>query len=89
MQEAPLQSGSIWQSSEQPSKGMVLPSSQLSAPSTMPSPQMVGVQTLGLPLHLWPISTLHVGEQPSPATVFPSSHCSGKATMPSPQRAAT
>jgi hypothetical protein len=33
--EAPLQSGSIWQSSEQPSKGMVLPSSQPSAPSTI------------------------------------------------------
>jgi hypothetical protein len=47
-----LQLGSFWQSDEQPSKGMALPSSQPSAPSTLLSPQVVWVQTLGLPLHL-------------------------------------
>ena len=63
----PVQLGSVWQSAEQPSKGTVLPSSQLSAPSIISSPHLVGVQALGLPLHLKPSSTLQVAEQPSPA----------------------
>lgn len=48
MQEPSEQSGSAWQSVEQPSNGVRLPSSQLSAPSWTSSPQVVGVQTLGL-----------------------------------------
>src|SRR5438874_2024404 len=86
--QAPLvlvQLGSLWQSAEQPSKGTVLPSSQLSAPSTILSPHLVGVQVL--PLHLKPSSTLQVAEQPSPALVLPSSQSSGGTNTPSPQRA--
>src|ERR1019366_950089 len=77
--------GSIWHSSEQPSKGRVLPSSQPSPPSILPSPQMVCLQTLGAPLHPKPGSTLQVAEQPSPLAVLPSSHCSLPVIMPSPQ----
>src|SRR5512147_1280395 len=51
VQEAPVQSGSLWQSCEQPSNGMVLPSSQPSAPSFLPSPQVVVEHLLGLPSH--------------------------------------
>src|SRR5215510_10220001 len=86
-QEAPPQSGSLRQSPEQPSNGSPLPSSQLSVPSTLPSPQVVGVQLLGLPLHFQPISTLHVAEHPSPPMAFRSSQSSGGTTTPSPQRA--
>lgn len=82
-----VQSGSDWQRDPQPSNGVVLPSSQLSAPSTMPSPQTVREQTLGLPLHLKPISTLQVDAQPSPSLKLPSSQGSGNVTVPSPQRA--
>src|SRR3954451_4830923 len=85
--EAPEQSGSPRQSSEQPSKGRALPSSQLSVPSIAPSPHFVAVQALGFPLLFQPISTFHVAEQPSPAAAFPSSHSSGSTTTPSPQRA--
>src|SRR3954452_3457528 len=87
MQAPVLQSGSFWQSAEHPSNGKPLPSSQLSAPSTFLSPHMVWLQTLGLPLHLNPISSLQVAEQPSPAFVLPSSQSSGRTTTPSPQRA--
>src|SRR5262247_334812 len=86
-QDAPAQSGSPRQSLEQPSKGRALPSSQLSVPSTTPSPHVVGVQALGLPVHFQPISTLQVAEQPSPAVAFPSSQSSGRTCTPSPQRA--
>jgi hypothetical protein len=82
---AELQFGSAWQLAEHPSNGVVLPSSQLSAPSLMPSPQVVCEHTLGEPEHLYPISYFHVGEQPSPAAVLPSSHSSEDATIPSPQ----
>src|SRR5215471_836702 len=76
--DAPAQLGSLRQSSEQPSNGRALPSSQLSVPSITPSPHFVGVQTLGAPLHLKPISTLQVAEQPSPGVAFPSSQSSGR-----------
>ena len=56
-----VQAGSFWQLAEQPSKGRALPSSQLSAPSTTLSPQVVWVHLLGLPLHLNPSSSLQVG----------------------------
>src|ERR1044071_6654004 len=46
------QSGSAWQSFEQPSNGVWLPSSHTSAPSALPSPHVVGVHVLGLPKHL-------------------------------------
>ena len=37
----PVQVGSAWQVAEQPSKGVVLPSSQPSAPSFLLSPHLV------------------------------------------------
>src|SRR5690606_30897717 len=50
------QVGSASQRSLQPSKGTLLPSSQLSAPSILPSPQTVFVHLLGEPSHLCPRS---------------------------------
>jgi hypothetical protein len=85
---AELQFGSKRQVGEQPSLGKVLPSSQASEPSTLPSPQTVGVQTLfcpELPVHLKPISSLQLAEQPSPLAVLPSSHISPAVITPSPQ----
>src|SRR6188768_3445508 len=52
VQPVPVHLGSVWQVEEQPSKGTALPSSQLSAPSFLPSPHLVGEQTLGWPSHL-------------------------------------
>ena len=83
------QFGSAWQVGEQPSLGRVLPSSQPSEPSTLPSPHTVwwqlrrvagagpaGIQLAGGRARLAPCS--------SPGT--PGSHCSmGASTMPSPQ----
>jgi hypothetical protein len=63
---------SLWQEAEQPSPGVVLPSSHCSAPSFVPLPQ--------LPLSLW-----QVAEQPSPGVVLPSSHCSAPSFVPLPQ----
>src|SRR5512132_4058476 len=61
---------------EQPSLAVVLPSSQISAPALMLSPQVV-VQTLGIvPTQVKPVCTVQVEEQPSLLTVLPSSHCS-------------
>src|SRR5215510_8748805 len=54
MHEVDLQSGSFWQSAEQPSNGSALPSSHPSAPSTFLSPQVVWLHWLGLPLHFHP-----------------------------------
>ena len=82
-----MQSGSFWQSAEQPSNGRALPSSHPSAPSTFLSPQVVCEHALGLPLHFQPSSILQVAEQPSPAVTLPSSHSSGNTPTPSPQRA--
>src|SRR5688572_3951922 len=81
------QFGSRKQMGEQPSNGMLLPSSQASAPSGSPLPQTASVHTLGEPSHFLPSSTRQRSEQPSPATSFPSSHGSVGATTPSPQRA--
>src|SRR6187402_2306078 len=83
----PLQLGSREQSAEQPSNGAVLPSSQLSVPSTTPLPHLASVHTLGDPAHLLPSSTRQPSEQPSPGATLPSSHGSLAATIPSPQRA--
>ena len=85
--EPVLQSGSFWQSAEQPSNGNALPSSHPSAPSTFLSPHVVCEHRLGLPLHFHPSSILQVAEQPSPAVRLPSSHSSGSTPTPSPQRA--
>src|SRR5262245_10210394 len=87
VQGPPLQLGSAWQVFEQPSRGMSLPSSPTSAPSFLPSPQVVGVHTLGMPSHLNPSSSLQRLEQPSPSAVLPSSQSSELATILSPQRA--
>src|SRR5690606_34837819 len=85
--DVPSQLGSRKHSAEQPSNGSVLPSSQLSAPSTMPFPHSASVHVLGSPSHFLPCSTLQRSEQPSPFSLLPSSHCSDAATNPSPQRA--
>src|SRR5690606_23000715 len=85
--DAPAQLGSFSHAGEQPSNGIVLPSSHASAPSTMPSPQTVSLHTLGSPSHFLPRSTRQRSEQPSPASPFRSSHGSELATRPSPQRA--
>jgi hypothetical protein len=85
---AELQFGSAWQVGEQPSFGIVLPSSQPSVPSTFPSPHTVWWQLGGLPLQAQPGFHLQVEEHASAmfAAWTPGSHCSiGASTMPSPQ----
>src|SRR5688500_13112386 len=85
--QAPVaQLGSERQLGPQPSNGSVLPSSQLSAPSGLPSPQVVGEQALGAPLHLKPFSMRHLASQPSPAATLVSSQPSLGSVTPSPQR---
>src|SRR5688572_7551561 len=81
------QFGSRKQMGEQPSKGMLFPSSQASAPSFTRLPQTASVHTLGWPSHFLPSSTRQRSEQPSATAMFASSHCSVGATKPSPQRA--
>src|SRR6188768_4012515 len=71
--DSPAQSGSVRHSDEQPSNGTSLPSSQLSAPSTMPLPHSASVHTLGSPSHFFPSSILQRSEQPSSGTRLPSS----------------
>jgi len=63
--------------------GQVLPSSQVSPPATMPSPQTV-TQPLGVPVHDQPGSILQVALQPSALVRFPSSHVSPDPSTPSP-----
>src|SRR6188768_1918674 len=87
LQDSPEQFGSREQSAEQPSNGAVLPSSQLSVPSTTPLPHLASVHTLGAPAHFFPSSTRQRSEQPSPGATLPSSQGSLAATIPSPQRA--
>jgi len=62
-----------------------LPSSQLSAPSFLPSPHVVIEHLLGLPSHLKPCSMRQCSLQPSPGMLFWSSQPSFGSTMPSPQ----
>src|SRR5262245_53312725 len=61
----PVHVGSRRHSGEQPSKPMWFPSSQLSAPSMLPSPQFVREQMLGDPMHLKPGSNWQRELQPS------------------------
>src|SRR5688572_11058717 len=82
----PVHVGSRRQLGAQPSKPTVLPSSQLSAPSTSSSPHVVGSQVLGLPMHFQPISIWQRALQPSPAITPPSSQPSFESSRPSPHR---
>jgi hypothetical protein len=81
----PEQVGSLRQFGAQPSKPMVFPSSQLSAPSTTRSPQVVAVHVLGEPMHFHPISIWQRALHPSPAATPPSSQPSFESTRESPQ----
>ncbi len=68
-----------------PSPLMVLPSSHLSLPASLESPQLV-LQTLGCAaVQLYPHSTAHPALQPSPSAVLPSSHPSEVVLIPFPQ----
>jgi hypothetical protein len=87
VQDSAWQFGSRKHKDEQPSNGAELPSSQLSAPSTMELPHSASEQTLGEPSHFLPSSILQRSEQPSPGAVLPSSQRSLDATTPSPHRA--
>jgi hypothetical protein len=74
------------QSAEQPSPATVLPSSQLSSPTTLESPHtIVDAHLIPGTLHSKNISSRHAPEQPSPGAMFPSSHCSVPLSRPSPQ----
>src|SRR5688572_16370008 len=64
---------SCTQTAEQPSLGSVFPSSQLSGPVVMPSPQSVAHAG---PMHSQPGSIVQVVLQPSPASTLPSSQVS-------------
>src|SRR5206468_2620373 len=76
--------GSSRQVAEQQSPSVVLPSSQVSAPRSRPSPQ-TGVQVEGLPAQVQPSSTAHAEAQPSPSIALPSSQVSAPCIWPSPQ----
>ena len=78
------QPASIWQTDEQQSLLARLPSSHASLGAFTPSPQ-TEVQTLGVPVHVYPGSTAHTAEQPSPVVVLPSSQASAPFLSPSPQ----
>ena len=86
--QAPLvQVGSFWQSEEQPSNGIVLPSSQPSRPSRTLSPQRVAWHAVGgEPTHAQPLFQRHAVEQARfmSGTCTAGSHCSLPMTMPSP-----
>jgi hypothetical protein len=76
---------STTQVEEQPSLGLVLPSSQVSDPSRTPFPQFW--HTLGVvPLQVHPDSVAQVAEHPSPGIWLPSSHDSAEPSRtPLPQ----
>jgi hypothetical protein len=68
---------------------MVLPSSHVSFPASLESPQLV-LQTLGCAaVQLYPHSTVHTVLQPSLAAVLPSSHASEEVLIPFPQMCIT
>jgi len=75
---------STWQTSEQPSPGAVLPSSQPSVPRMSSSPQSPSHRD-GEPAQDQPASTAQADEQPSPTVLLPSSQPSVAVTTPSPQ----
>jgi len=78
--------GSSLQVGEQPSSGVVLPSSHASAAAMMPSPHL-GVHGLPGTRHCQPASTLwQSAEHPSPPVVLPSSQPSLAVAVPFPQR---
>ena len=63
-----------------------VPSSQVSEPNSLPSPQ-IGVQTLGVAdVHVHSGSTLHLAEHPSPSNTLLFSHSSTGYLVPSPHR---
>src|SRR5208337_4358126 len=68
----------------QPSFEVVLPSSQVSLPATMPSPHWPATHAASGVGQDQPFSIWQVELQPSPDTSFPSSHASPVSTMPSP-----
>src|SRR6185436_7846174 len=80
--------GSAWHVPEQPSNGMVLPSSHPSRPSFLPSPHLVVWHSVdGFPVQLQPAAHRQLGAQAfsMSATLKAGSHCSPAITMPSPQ----
>jgi hypothetical protein len=86
----PEQSGSIWQSSEQPSKGIVFPSSQPSVPSFLPSPHSPWASTCSG--YRCTCTRVRGGKRQSihrQLMVFPSSQASEPPTTPSPHMAET
>ena len=72
----------IWQELVQPSLSNKFPSSQVSEPHILESPQ---IRLHTVPLQVYPISMIHPYVHPSPFIVFPSSHCSLPAFFESPQ----
>src|SRR5205085_11965887 len=74
----------LWHVSLQPSPSMVLPSSHVSPPVTMESPQFAE-QTDGSPAQEKPGSSKQKESQPSRSPLPPSSHSSEPETTPSPQ----
>src|SRR5688572_2889879 len=79
-----MKPGSTEQVLAQPSPSLMLASSQASAPTMIPSPQ-VAPHTDGAPAQLKPGSTEQPLEQPSPSLTFASSQVSAPAATPSPQ----
>src|SRR5438552_1646549 len=80
--------GSIVQCALQPSLGAWLPSSQASPGLIVPLPQAAGatgVQTLGVPVQVKPVSTAQAALQPSPDAWLPSSQASAVSSAPLPQ----
>ena len=76
--------GSTRQVVEQPSPPTLLPSSHISVPMIIPSPQ-AGTHLRPGTRHSYPVSTLlQSAEQPSPPAVLPSSQASLAASLPSP-----
>ena len=72
---------------EQPSNGMVLPSSHPSSPSFLPSPHLVEWHSVdGFPVQLHPAVQRQLSAQAFSmlATLKAGSHCSPAITMPSP-----